>query len=127
MKMVLIPISQCIDKNILHHIIDKAQNIDDWRNIIITILDENEGIFYMPNKYGDSPETIDSENRFGIAAIIAERNRLKQKSFEKKSVPESTKVENPKSKKLSKSPSSSSGEKEEPKVVAKVDEAKKKK
>jgi hypothetical protein len=108
----------------LHHIIEKAQNIDDWKDIIFIILNENEGIFYMPNKFGDTPETIDSENRFGIAAIIAERSRLKQKPFEKKPLSESTKIDNPKLKKSSKSHITNSGLKEDSKAVIKVDEEK---
>jgi hypothetical protein len=40
----------------MHLICEKAQNIEDWKDIILTILDKDPGMFERRNKQGDTPQ-----------------------------------------------------------------------
>lgn len=67
----------------LHLIVEKAQNFEDWKFIIETILDKQPGIYYMNNKLGETPSSMDAERRFGISKLIDQRERQAQRINEK--------------------------------------------
>jgi len=64
--------------NILHHIVNKADKIDDWREIIEIILDNRPDLFTMNNNINVTPETIDIERHFGIVKLMDERKKAQQ-------------------------------------------------
>ena len=67
----------------LHLILERASNLEEWKFVIETILDKQPGIFYMNNRCGETPASLDAEKSFGISKLLDQRERQAQRINEK--------------------------------------------
>jgi len=51
---------------VLHHILLKTQNLDDWKEVIQEVIEAYPILFSMKNHEGVSPEMIDIERQLGV-------------------------------------------------------------
>jgi hypothetical protein len=67
---------------VLHLIIKNAPNFEDWKCIIEAILNKYPDLLEKPNKIGETPRSLDEENRYGIAKLLDEKYKAQQKFTE---------------------------------------------
>lgn len=71
---------EALGRNVLHLILEKAQDITEWKDIIEIIIDKRSDLFYKQDNIDVTPETRDAERTFGIAKLIQEKQSEKKPS-----------------------------------------------
>lgn len=79
-----------IDNNILHIIVEVAQNFEEWKDIIEPIVDRHPELFDRSNSDKVTPAMNDVERSFGISRFIDEKEKAREKMLEKESRKQNT-------------------------------------